>query len=74
MIRVVFLLTIKLVKHTYKSYNIYTINFLKVCLTIYNVTFFCSIFASHGISLCFTERIDELKSTELSYHSCWQHI
>ena len=48
-----------MVKHTYN--NVYNINFLKVCLTIYNVIFLCSIFASQGIPLGYTERMSDLK-------------
>ena len=61
-----------MVKHNYS--NVYNINFLKVCLTIYNVIFLCSIFASQGIPLGFTERMSDLKYAELSYRSCRQDI
>ena len=63
-----------MVKHTYKSYNIYNIKPLIVCLTIYNVIFLCSIFASQGISLRFTERMGGMEYTELSYRSCQQEM
>ena len=44
--------------------HVYNKNSLKVCLTIYNVIFAWSIFASEGIFLCFNEKIGNLKSAE----------
>ena len=40
-------------KYPKKSYVVYTTNFLKVYLTIYNVTSLCCIFGSQGNPLCF---------------------
>ena len=31
-------ITLRMVKNTYKSYDVYTMNFLKVCLTIHNIS------------------------------------
>ena len=56
----------------FKSYHVYSIIFLKVCLTIYEVIFLSSVFDSQGVSLFFTKRMGDLKYTELSYRSCWQ--
>ena len=43
-----------MVKHTQKSYDVYTMKFLEAYLIIYNVISLCFIFASQGILLCFT--------------------
>ena len=45
---------------------------LKVCLTIYEVIFLASVFASQGVFLFFTNRMGDLKYAEFSYRSCWQ--
>ena len=63
-----------MVNHAWKSHNVYTKNPLKICLTIYNDIFICSILASQGISLCFTEKMGNLKHTGLLYRSCQQDI
>ena len=47
-------ITLKMVKHTEKSYDFDIINFLKVYPIIFNVIFLHCIFASRRISLCFT--------------------
>ena len=43
-----------MIKYPKKSYDVYTTNFLKVYLTIYNVTSLCCILGSQGNPLCFT--------------------